>query len=39
VVIDDQNQVLEPLDWRAPEVAKHFGCHLGVGIVVARKNA
>jgi SAM-dependent methyltransferase len=39
VVIDDQNQVLEPLDWRASEVAKHFGCHLGVGIVVARKNA
>lgn len=36
-VIDDSGQLREAVDWRGPEVATHFGCNLGVGIVVARK--
>jgi hypothetical protein len=36
-VIDDFNQVREIRDWKGPEVENHFGCHLGVGIVAARR--
>ena len=36
-MIDDANQVHESLDWRSEQVANHFGCQLGVGIVAARK--
>lgn len=36
-VIDDSNQVSEFADWKRSDVANHFGCHLGVGIVAARK--
>jgi hypothetical protein len=37
-VIDDDDEVHEVVDWRAPGIENHFGCRLGVGIVVARKN-
>ncbi|MEI7912596.1 MAG: DUF268 domain-containing protein, partial [Verrucomicrobiota bacterium] len=36
-VIDDANRLLESVDWRGPELATHFGCRTGLGIVVARK--
>lgn len=36
-VIDDQNRVRENVDWQGPDSADHFGCRLGVGIVVAKK--
>ena len=36
-VIDDENRVHEDVDWQSPELAQHFGCRLGVGIVCARK--
>lgn len=38
-VIDDEVRVRESVDWRGPEVARHFGCQAGVGIVVARNTA
>jgi hypothetical protein len=38
-VIDDEVRVRESVDWRGPELARHFGCQAGVGIVVARKTA
>lgn len=37
-VIDDEVRVRESVDWSGPELAAHFGCQAGVGIVVARKN-
>ena len=37
-VIDDDDEVHEVVDWRSPGIENHFGCRLGVGIVVARKN-
>jgi hypothetical protein len=37
-VINDANTVRENLDPHEPEIENHFGCHLGVGIVAARKN-
>lgn len=36
-VIDDGNRVQESVDWQGAKVGNHFGCQLGVGIVVARK--
>jgi SAM-dependent methyltransferase len=36
-VIDDNDQLHEPIDWKVQELGAHFGCHLGVGIIVARK--
>ena len=36
-VIDDNNRVRESVDWTGPDLADHFGCHLGVGIVAARR--
>jgi hypothetical protein len=36
-VIGDTNTVRENLDPHDPEIENHFGCHLGVGIVAARK--
>lgn len=36
-VINDSDPVSEFADWNGPEVSNHFGCHLGVGIVAARK--
>jgi hypothetical protein len=36
-VIDDSDQVTEIADWKGAEVENHFGCHLGVGIVAARR--
>jgi SAM-dependent methyltransferase len=38
-VIDDDNQLHETVDWQGPELANHFGCRTGVGIVVARRTA
>jgi len=38
-VIDDANRVRECVDWNGEEAAANFGCHLGVGIVVARKSS
>lgn len=38
-VIDDDNRVHESVDWLGPEIARHCGCRLGVGIVVARRTA
>jgi len=37
-VIDDSERVHEDLKMSDPAVATNFGCELGVGIVVARKN-
>jgi len=37
VVIDDGNHVHESVAWRGAEIDNHFGCRLGVGIVVARR--
>ncbi len=37
-VIDDDNRIHEAVAWRGAEIENHFGCRLGVGIVVARKN-
>jgi hypothetical protein len=36
-VIDDDTRVHESVDWLGPDVARHFGCRLGVGIVAARR--
>lgn len=36
-VISDANSVRENLDPHDPGIENHFGCHLGVGIVAARK--
>lgn len=36
-LIDDAERVRDGLSVEDPEVANHFGCHLGVGIVAARK--
>ena len=38
-VIDDQNTLREDVDWRSPDLANHFGCCLGIGIVAARRVA
>ena len=36
-VIDDDNRIHEDVAWRGAVSENHFGCRLGVGIVVARK--
>ncbi len=36
-LIDDNNQLHENVDWQGPDLASHFGCRTGVGIVVARR--
>ncbi|KAB2641847.1 MAG: DUF268 domain-containing protein [Verrucomicrobia bacterium] len=36
-VIDDACRLHDPVAWRGPELETHFGCRLGVGIVIARK--
>lgn len=36
-VVDDRDVLREYNDWSEDEVAGNFGCHLGVGIVAARK--
>jgi hypothetical protein len=36
-VIDDNNRVRESVDWTGPDLADHFGCQTGVGIVAARR--
>ena len=38
-VIDDANRVHDSVPWQGPQLASHFGCRLGVGIVVARKTS
>jgi len=38
-VIDDDNMVHDKVAWKGREVAGHFGCRLGVGIVAARRMA
>ena len=38
-VIDDDHRVHESVDWKGRDAVGHFGCQLGVGIVVARKTA
>jgi hypothetical protein len=35
--VDDAGRFHRDVDWRSPAAAKHFGCHNGLGIVVARK--
>ncbi|MES2995287.1 MAG: DUF268 domain-containing protein [Verrucomicrobiota bacterium] len=35
--IDDECCVHTGVDWNSPEAVRSFGCHAGVGIVVARK--
>lgn len=37
-VIDDANRFHDAVAWQGPELANHFGCRLGLAIVVARKN-
>jgi SAM-dependent methyltransferase len=37
-VIDDSDHLHENIVWTAPDVGNHFGCHLGVGLVAARRN-
>ncbi|KAB2641453.1 MAG: DUF268 domain-containing protein [Verrucomicrobia bacterium] len=36
-VIDDASRLHDSVAWRGPELETHFGCHAGLGIVVARK--
>lgn len=36
-VIDDSLKLHESILWSSPEAANHFGCHLGVGILAARR--
>jgi len=36
-LIDDDKHVHESLAWQGPDFERHFGCRLGLGIVVARK--
>jgi hypothetical protein len=38
-VIDDDCSVRTNIDWNSADVAGHFGCHTGVGIIAARKHA
>lgn len=35
-VIDDDNRMHESVAWQGAELESNFGCHLGLGIVVAR---
>lgn len=36
-VIDDNLRLRESVDWRGPEAETQFGCHTGLGMIVARK--
>lgn len=38
-VLDDSNQILEPVLDDTTALAENFGCHAGVGIMAVRKNA
>lgn len=37
-VIDDTDTLHEDVDWRSPAADSHHGCHLGVGILAARRD-
>lgn len=36
-VIDDENRLREHVNWRESDLANHFGCKTGVGIIAAKK--